>query len=139
MSEAVNEESVSEGFDSAESAESAEVVQFRSAVPSRFDDLQRKSKRALTINDLVESELPKVWGDPIFQKLISAIFKEESVEGSLHADDLMAARMLRESTDKGSELRTKNLEAIRKALRVVLRRYEQSREDRLRQVRSIEG
>ncbi len=105
-----------------------EVLPFRAPVPGSFADLVRKSKRKPTINSLVEAELPNVWGNPVFQKLISGIFNEESVEGSLRTDDQEAARMIREVST--SELREKPLEAIRHALQDVLGKYGERRVDR---------
>ena len=116
--------------------ESSEVLPFRAAVPTKFSELSRKG-RPPTINALVEMELEKgVWNDPKFQGFISAVYTEETREGSKHADDLEAAAMIRASAADGSPLRDKTKEAIRKALNDVLKKFGQRRIDRLREYES---
>jgi hypothetical protein len=61
------------------------------------------------------------------------VYDEQAVEGSLAADNVMAATMIREYAKKVDEdhaLANEKLATISKALGVVLRRYEISRKER---------
>jgi len=124
-----------------EATEVSEVNQtairpFRKAVPVKLSDWHRFIKQKRTINDLVEDVHRVLMGDDetseLYQSFLSAVYDEEAVEGSLAADNIEAARMIREyaRTQDGNELAGKKLATIAKALGVVLRRYHESRQYR---------
>ena len=70
--------------------------------------------------------------DKDYIDLLTAIYDEQAVEGSLSADNVMAAQMIRERANKidGSEVKDEKLATISKSLGVVLRRYGASRKER---------
>jgi len=110
---------------------------FRKAVPSKLSDWHRFIKQKRTINDLVEDVHRVLMSDEnetsdLYQSFLSAVYDEEAVEGSLAADNIEAARMIREyaRVQDGNELAHKKLATIAKALGVVLRRYHESRQYR---------
>lgn len=110
----------------------ANVVQATTPpVPLKATDLRRKSLRSRTTLDRVEDVLlGGLYDDPEFQKYINAGFNAEAVEGSLRADGIVAAQMIRDAAPPGP-LKSNNLETIRKALNRVLNRYyDMSRDDR---------
>ena len=65
-------------------------------------------------------------------RLLDAVYDDEAVEGSLAADNLEAAAMIRDRAVKlgMTELADKKKATIAKALGVVLKRYELSRTER---------
>lgn len=109
----------------------SELIEQKSNLPLTAEELQRVSLRSRTINDHVEDVFLRLYDDDLeFKAFLEAVGNEDSVEGSLRADDYVAAQMIREAASDGSPIKTKNLEAIRKALNVVLRRYQISRRER---------
>ena len=64
--------------------------------------------------------------------IVDAVYDSEAVEGSMEADDFMATQMIRDAAKKSGndELAGKNLDTIKHAMRVVLRRYGQGRKER---------
>lgn len=100
-------------------------------LPASAADLQRKSLRSRTLNDYVEDVFLTLFDtNPDFRALLDAVSNDDSVEGTVRADDYEAARMIRLAAVEGSPIKAKKLETIRKALNVVLRRYEISRRER---------
>jgi hypothetical protein len=98
-------------------------------------DLHRKSLRSRTLNDFVEDVFLKLYDtDERFRGYLEAVGNEDAIEGLMIADDLLAAQMIREGAPEGSPVHTKNLAAIRRALGVVLRRYEISRGERANRI-----
>lgn len=114
--------------------EGGEVVEFRAAaLPATAADLTRKSLRSMTLNDHVEPVFLKLFdeGDnPVFHQYLAAVSNADSVEGSVFADDILAAQMIRDAAPEKSPIKAARLVAIRNALNVVLRRYGISRNER---------
>lgn len=96
----------------------------------------RKIPPKTTLNDNVERIVLNLWEDVTFQKLIDATYHEQTVEGSIIADDLEAARMIRgfstqeENAAEFKYVASQKLDTIRKSMNVVLRRYHMSRKER---------
>jgi hypothetical protein len=69
--------------------------------------------------------------DQKYLAYLDAVYDEQAIEGSLSADNIMAAQMIRERAKKvDSELKHEKLATISKALGVVLRRYDFDRKSR---------
>jgi hypothetical protein len=95
----------------------------------------RALKTHRTLNDQVEEIAIVLWTDERFRRLLDAVWDEDAVEGSLAADNIVAAQMIRERGKKiESEIGHKKLATIAKALGIVLRRYESSRRERRNRV-----
>ena len=91
----------------------------------------RKIKLHLTINDTVENIHVKLLEDEDYLRLIEAVYDEQAVEGSLAADNTMAAQMIRAAAKKeNSPIQHEKLATISKALNIVMRRYGVSRKER---------
>ena len=92
----------------------------------------RKVAPIRSLNDAIDDLVVELWGDPDYQKLIEATYDEQAVEGSLAADNILAAKMLRDvAISKGLTLISRQkLATISKAHGVVLRRYAASRKER---------
>ena len=91
----------------------------------------RKLKSKRTLNDLVEDVHLTMVEDEHYVAFLNAVWDEQAVEGSLSADSLMAAQMIRAKAIKqGGDLAREKLATIAKALGIVLRRYEWSRKER---------
>lgn len=105
-------------------------------LPETRDEMiaQRKGERVKTLNDHVEDlHLSLFTSDPRYDRLLDAVYDEDTLEGSLAADNLEAARMLRDlatKNDRDPYVRDKKLATISKSLGVVLRRYGISRKER---------
>ncbi len=80
--------------------------------------------------DLVEDVFRVLYDDPLFRMHLTAVHDGAAVEGSMFADDCVAARMIREAAPEGSPLKDQKLAPLRYALLAVLRRYGISRSDR---------
>ncbi|MBX8688675.1 hypothetical protein GO011_14665 [Mycobacterium sp. 20091114027_K0903767] len=96
------------------------------------DNAIRTSLRSRTLNDYVEDVFLVLYRDdhPDFKALLDACSDEDAVEGSMLADDYLAARMIRDAAPAGSPIKSKKLATIRHALKVVMRRYGVSRRER---------
>jgi hypothetical protein len=91
----------------------------------------RKLKSKRTLNDLVEDVHLLLVEDEKYIAFLDAVFDEQAVEGSLAADNLEAAHMIREKAVKmGSDIGKEKKATIAKSLGIVLRRYEWSRKER---------
>ena len=105
-------------------------------LPAVASEWHRKVKTTRTLNDMVEEVQLRLLEDndqrEQFTLYLNAVWDEQAVEGSLGADNLMAAQMIREEAkERGpKELVKEKLATIVKALNVVLRRYENSRKER---------
>jgi len=103
-------------------------------LPSTVADLlaHRKSMRTKSLNDEVDDIFVRLWEDPKFRSLFDAIHPSQTVEGSFTADDHAAANMVREYAARNDMPVTTNtkIAAIVFSLRVVSRRFEQSRNQR---------
>lgn len=101
-------------------------------LPSKLEDWHRKLKAERTLNDQVEDIHRMLCEEKDYLAYLYAIYDEQAVEGSLSADNIMAATMIRDRSKKidGSEVASEKLATIAKALGVVLRRYGASRKER---------
>jgi hypothetical protein len=100
-------------------------------LPEKLEDWQRKLKAERTLNDLTEDMHRLLCDDDSYIAYLQAVYDSDAVEGSLAADNIMAAQMIRERAKKaGSEMAKQSLATIGRCLGVVLRRYELSRKQR---------
>lgn len=103
-------------------------------LPSTRGDLAvlRKLKAKLKpLNDQVEEVFEQLVEDAKFNRYLQAVYDEQAVEGSLAADNIGAAIMIRErALELGYSLADEKWATISKALGVVLRRYGLSRKER---------
>jgi hypothetical protein len=101
-------------------------------LPATVEDLlaQRRPMIGRTLNDYVEDLHVKAWANPAYQAVLEAVYDEDAVEGSLAADNLMAAQMLREIAREHDvpQVANRKLATIVKALNVVLKRFRMSRQ-----------
>jgi hypothetical protein len=100
-------------------------------VPRSVAEWVRTIKTRPTINDMVEQYHLTLLADENYARLYDAVYNEQAVEGSLMSDDHEAARAIREAAIRdNSPLGREKLATIVKAARVVLRRYDMSRNQR---------
>jgi mannose/fructose-specific phosphotransferase system component IIA len=109
-------------------------------LPATFADLMTHRKKAAlpNLNNQVERLYGALFEDIEFRKYLDAVHNEDAREGWLVADDLMAAKMIREYAEGAGNdpyVAGKNLATIVKALRVVLDRFDQSRKTRAARAR----
>jgi hypothetical protein len=85
-----------------------------------------------SLNDLVEAIHIELIENDKYRAFIAASNDAEAVEGSVLADDISAALMIRDKAKelKIDEVSVTDLATIRTALNVVLRRYDMSRNQR---------
>lgn len=117
----------------------ATEVKFRSPLPAKIDEWTRYIKLERTLNDYVEDVHRALWDESEeYREFLLAVDDSESVEGSLGADNTMAAQMLRNKADEmnNKEVSKRKLATIIKALNVVMRRY---RADRKRRKNTVGG
>jgi hypothetical protein len=104
------------------------------ALPETVEDLMSnlKSKKNQTLNDQVQSLHLILWPKSEYKAYLDAVWKENAVEGDLFVDDIMACEMIRTQAVKSGNAYVANqpLAAIRKALLVVMRRFQISRRER---------
>jgi hypothetical protein len=107
-------------------------------LPATVEDmLARKSPTLQNLNDHVDSiHVALFAANERYQKLLDAVHDEEAEEGSLSADNLLAAMMIREYAQKNDNpyVARKKLATIVKSLNVVLRRYHMSRKERAQSI-----
>jgi len=98
------------------------------------DMLARKSPTLQNLNDHVDAIHVKLFSsDQKYQQLLDAVYDEEAQEGSLAADNIMAAIMIRtyaKKDDADLYVGSKKLATIVKSLNVCLRRYHMTRKER---------
>jgi hypothetical protein len=102
-------------------------------LPADIDDWERQTKAERTLNDLVEDIHRVLVGEsPKYRELLRATYDAHAVEGSLAADNVLAAMMIREKAVAmhSGEVAAEKLAIINLALGVVLRRYGKSRKQR---------
>jgi hypothetical protein len=101
-------------------------------LPNSVSDWIRKTKAKRSINDLVEDVHLLLAENAEYKRYMTAIFAEQSQEGSLYADDLELARMIRAKAEEmgNAELANEKKSTIAKALNIVLGRYELTRTQR---------
>lgn len=105
-------------------------------LPAAIEEWHRKLKAERTLNDQIEDVHRMLVEDEDYIAYLKPIYDEQAVEGSLAADNIMAAEMIRERAKKidGSEVAKEKLATISKSLGVVLRRYGASRKERRQMV-----
>ena len=82
-------------------------------------EAQRVVKRTFTLLDETEQALKALFDDPQFRRLRDALEPEETVEGSIVADDLVASQMIRKVA---SELNLHQVEGASDPVDAKLRR-----------------
>ena len=108
-------------------------------LPATLQDLVNRRQRVAppNLNDKVERIYLELYPDPKFQRYLDAVYASDAQEGSLYADDLLAAQMIRvwaKEDDKDLYVANKNLATIARALNVVQARYGISRKARATKV-----
>ena len=108
-------------------------------LPAKIEDWQRFLKQERTINDYVEDvHRGLIDGErsDLYRSFLSAVYDAQAVEGSLAADNIEAARMIREYARENqvTSLEKEKLAIIAISLGVVLRRYHASRKERRQMV-----
>src|SRR5262245_8125238 len=102
-------------------------------LPERIENWERHLKAERTLNDLIE-DLHRVLvnEDEQYRSYLRAVYDAHAVEGSLAADNIMAAMIIRKKAEKtgSTEVANEKLAIINLALGVVLRRYHASRKQR---------
>jgi len=104
-------------------------------LPATIQDLLTRRQRVAppNLNDKVERIYLELYPDPKFQRYLDAVYASDAQEGSLYADDLLAAQMIRAWATEGDKdlyVAGKNLATIARALNVVQARYGISRKAR---------
>jgi hypothetical protein len=101
----------------------------------------RKFDRHKKLNDDVENVHGSLsWSDKAeeYLRLLDATHNSQAVEGSIAADDFAAARMLREHAQSiGNKVAEQNLTTIKRALSIVLSRYNLGRKQRANRVGAV--
>jgi len=111
-------------------------------LPATVADLMAHRNKVAppNLNDNVERLYLELYPNIDFQRLLDAVYSEDAKEGSLYADDLLAAKMLREHAEgSGNDLYVagKKLATIVRALHTVLARYDLTRKARAQKVGSV--
>lgn len=105
-------------------------------LPTTIQELEkfRTFGPELTLNDHVEGVFKRLWEDESFRKLLRATGDDETVEGSMATDNVVAAQMIRNhaADHTVTEITDRKLHAIVRALKVVMNRYNMSRKLRAR-------
>lgn len=103
-------------------------------LPATVEDwLSRyKLKTVKTLNDAIEVHLIALVEDPEFRQYIDAVYDEDSVTGKLAYDDFKAAELIqkRAMEEFDSEVASIKPVAVVRGMKIVLRRYGASREER---------
>jgi len=102
-------------------------------LPEKIEDWERHIKAERTLNDLVEDiHRILVNEDPKYRSYLRATYDAHAIEGSLAADNVLAAMIIREKAKEigSNEVAEEKLAIINLALGVVLRRYNASRKQR---------
>lgn len=109
-------------------------VMLKRALPGDRQALidQRKTRPNLTLNDHVEAIHLRLYDDLDYRKFVDAVWDDDAEEGSLSADNLEAAHMIRECARLNDipEVSRKKKATISKALNVVFRRLNMVRKER---------
>lgn len=103
-------------------------------LPATVADLLagRTSELTKTLNDHVDEVHTILWEQEDYRRLFEAVYDEQATEGSLSADNFLAAIRIRSWASKNgkSYIQNQKLATIVKSLNVVLRRYHISRTER---------
>jgi hypothetical protein len=102
-------------------------------LPEKIDEWERHTKAERTLNDLVEDIHRMLVNDNAkYRAYLRAVYDAHAVEGSLAADNILAAMLIREKAKEigSTEVVEEKLAVINMALGVVLRRYHASRKQR---------
>ena len=102
-------------------------------LPASIDDWTRHIKAERTLNDLVEDIHRKLVNeDEQYRAYLRAVYDVHAVEGSLAADNTLAAMIIRKKAEELGidDVAKEKLAVINLALGVVLRRYKMSRTQR---------
>lgn len=103
-------------------------------LPTTREDLmaQRRTMNGRTLNDYVEDVHIKLWDSEDYRNYLDAVWDEDAIEGSLATDNTMAAQLIRNQARKDAvtQIASRKLATIVKALNVVLRRYQMTRRER---------
>lgn len=121
-----------------ETESKTEIQQLRprpTQLPAKMEDWQRTLQGHRTINDHVEDVLEVLVNkSPEFRALLEAVWDTDAVEGSLSADNIIAAQMIRDAARKEDPehhpLAKRKLATLVRSLGVVLRRYDADRKTR---------
>ena len=108
------------------------VLKAAPPLPAKLEDWHRVIKAERTLNDLVEDIHRELVNDVKYREYLRAVYDAHAVEGSLAADNVLAAMMIRDKAKERSisEVANEKLAIINMALGVVLRRYHASRKQR---------
>lgn len=110
-------------------------------LPERIEDWERQLKAERTLNDLVEDIHRVLTNENAkYRGYLRAVYDAHAVEGSLAADNILAAMMIREKAKAigSTEVAEEKLAIINLSLNVVLRRYNKSRKQRRNMVHGEE-
>jgi hypothetical protein len=101
-------------------------------LPEKIEDWVRVLKEERSLNDLVEDiHRILVNEDSNYRGYLRAVRDAQAKEGSLSADNIMAAQLIRQkAVVMGTEVANEKLATIVMSLGVVLRRYNVSRKQR---------
>jgi len=99
----------------------------------------RSMKTERTLNDIVEDVHLSLLENADYRAFLNAVWDEHAVEGSLAADNIMAAEMIRAKASKlgNNVLAKEKLATIAKCLGIVMRRYGYSRNQRRNMVGGV--
>jgi hypothetical protein len=114
-------------------ASSAPKIAPAPPLPEKIEDWVRQIKAERTLNDLVEDIHRIMWNESEeYQKLLTATYDQQAVEGSLSMDNALAVQMIRKKAIDLNyhDVANEKLAVINLALGVVLRRYKASRKQR---------
>jgi hypothetical protein len=108
------------------------VSAYVAAIALITEQTKKGTTTTKNLNDLVEQAHLALLADDKYAAFLSAVENKDAIEGSLEADDYVAAKMIREWAMLHGilELGREQLASILKALKVVLRRYGLSRKQR---------
>lgn len=102
-------------------------------LPAKIEDWERAIAAERTLNDLVEDIHRLLVNESAdYRAFLRATYDAHAVEGSLAADNVCAAQMIRAKAKAigSTEVEKEKLAIINMALGVVLRRYHASRKQR---------
>ena len=99
-----------------------------------LDAMRKLKKPLISLNDIVEEINRKLWDDPDYQRYLSAIWPDETIEGSFVHDDTRAVMMIQKYANEHGIIippTSNKLSPLVKSLHVVLgRRHGLSRQER---------
>ena len=100
-------------------------------LPANREALIAQRMSEPTLNDLVEEIHVQLWEQEEYRNLLWAVHDSQAQEGSLSADNLFAAQMIRVQAKKvGSRVQHEKAYPIAIALGIILRRFGISRKQR---------